>query len=79
MRRLGFILLCLLALAGCASRESRLVGQWKAVPVKIVSSPNLADVQRSSMLSLATQNLEIEFNKYCAFKIGAGIGGGMGT
>lgn len=31
------------------------------------------------MLSLATQNLEIEFNKDGAFKIGAGIGAGTGT
>lgn len=71
-------LLLALLLVGCASQEARLKGTWKAEPVKPISSGNLADVQRSSMLGLATQNLQIEFNDQGTFKIGAGIGWGTG-
>lgn len=76
----GFAAVLLLAaVLGCQSNTARLMGKWKAVPVKTISSPNLGDVSRSAMLSLATQNLEIEFNKEGKFKFGAGIGAGTGS
>lgn len=75
---LVFVLLAFWGL-GCQSKTAKLAGVWKAEPVKIQSSPNLNDVSRSAMLSLVTQNLEIEFNKEGKFKYGAGIGGGEGS
>lgn len=77
--RLSMLFLVVLTLVvGCVTKEAKLVGVWKAEPVKAVSSPNLGDVVKSSMLGLVTQNLEIEFNKDGAFKFGAGIASGTG-
>ena len=56
-------LVVLTLVVGCVTKEAKLVGVWKAEPVKAVSSPNLGDVVKSSMLGLVTQNLEIEFNR----------------
>lgn len=78
MGRIFVVLLLLLSLLGCATKEAKLVGVWKAEPVKAVASPNLGDVMKSSMLGLVTQNLEVEFNKEGAFKFGAGIASGTG-
>jgi hypothetical protein len=78
MRAFILLLATLLISVGCATKESKLVGVWKAEPVKPISSPNLSDVHRLTMLGLVSQNLEIEFNKDGAFKFGAGIGQGTG-
>jgi len=59
---------------GCASKQSQLVGTWKARPVKPVSSPNFRDVANSSMMSLFTSGMVIEFNKEGRFKMSQAMG-----
>ena len=73
------VLVSLVGFLGCASKSARLVGLWKAEPIKPQSSPNFADAARSSMLSMVTQNLQVEFNKEGKVKVGAGIGWGTGS
>ncbi len=59
---------------GCGSKQSQLVGSWKARPVKPISSPNLRDVANSSMMSLFTSGMIIEFNKEGRFKMSQAMG-----
>lgn len=54
---------------GCGSKQSQLVGTWKARDVKPVSSPNFRDVANASMMSLWTSGMTLEFNKEGRFKM----------
>lgn len=80
MRRQWIVLIGLaLLIVGCKSKESQLVGTWKARPVKAKSSNNLSDVMQSSQLSLWTQGMTIEFNRDGQFKVSQIMGAGTGS
>ena len=68
-----------LSLAGCRNKTSMLIGTWKAKQVAPLKSNNFADVAQSSMTSLGTQGMTIEFNKEGSFKISQMMGSGTGT
>lgn len=78
MRRNLMVFAALLAVAGCQSPQAKLVGTWKARPVKQVASNNLGDVARSGFLSFAAQGLTIEFSDKGTFKCSQFMGSGTG-
>lgn len=61
-------------LSGCASKQSQLVGTWKARKVEPVVSNNLRDVASASMMSLWTSGMTVEFNKEGKFKMSQMMG-----
>jgi len=61
-------------LSGCASKQSQLVGTWKAREIKPVASNNFRDVANASMMSLWTSGMTVEFNKDGKFKMSQMLG-----
>lgn len=68
------------AIVGCASRESQLVGNWRAVPEKEpFTSSSFDEVLRSMELRPLTRNLRMEFTRDGKFKVSGGAGRGNGS
>lgn len=80
MKLVSIALLALaLGLAGCGDTKSKLAGTWKARAVENKPSQNLGDVMTNSFLSLAAQNLVLEFTDKGDFKFSQAMGSGTGT
>lgn len=72
-----FALVCVVV--GCASKTSKLVGVWKARPIKPITSSNLRDVQDSVLMSRIADGLTLEFNNEGKFKLSQATGSGTGN
>lgn len=78
MQRVLVLAILIVGVAGCQSRQSMLVGTWKAKPVPIPKTNNLADAARAGMYSMFTQGMTVEFNDQGSFKMSMMIGAGTG-